>query len=47
MSIGMPGGSACKGVCIDAGVMAVGGCEQRNEKGMRGATGYVVGVGAE
>jgi hypothetical protein len=31
MSIGMPGGSACEGVCIAAGVTAVGVCVQRNE----------------
>jgi hypothetical protein len=43
----MPGGNACEGVCIAAGVMAVGGCEQINENGMRGGAGYVVGVGAE
>jgi hypothetical protein len=42
----MPGESACEGVCIAAGVMAVGGCEQRNDKGVHEA-GYVVGVGAE
>jgi hypothetical protein len=46
-SIGMPGGSACEGVCIAAGVAAVGAGEQRNENGVRGGTGYVVGVGAE
>jgi hypothetical protein len=44
MSIGMPGGNACEGVCIAAGVTAVGGCEQRNENG---GAGYIVGVGAE
>jgi hypothetical protein len=37
MSIGMPGGSARKGVCIAAGVTAIGGCEQRNENGVRGS----------
>jgi hypothetical protein len=47
MSIGIPGGSVCEGVCIAAGVVAVGGCEQRNEKGVHGETGYVIGVGAE
>jgi hypothetical protein len=36
-----------KGVCITAGVTAVGGCEQRNENGVRGGAVYVVGVGAE
>jgi hypothetical protein len=43
----MPGGSAHKGVCIAAGVTAVGGCEWRNEKGVRGGAAYVVGVGVE
>jgi tetrahydromethanopterin S-methyltransferase subunit E len=38
---------AREGVCIAAGVAAVGGCERRNEKGMRGGAAYVVGVGAE
>jgi hypothetical protein len=46
-SIGIPGGSAHKGVCIAAGVTAAGGCERMNEKGVRGGAGYVVGVGAE
>jgi hypothetical protein len=47
-SIGMPGGSAHEGVCIAAGVAAVGGaCEQRKENGVCGGAGYVVGVGAE
>jgi hypothetical protein len=46
-SIGMLGGSAREGVCIAAGVTAVGGCERRNEKGVRGGAAYVVGVGAE
>jgi hypothetical protein len=46
-SMGMPGGSARKGACIAAGIAAVGGCEWRNEKGMHGGAGYVVGVGAE
>jgi hypothetical protein len=38
-----------EGVCIAAGVAAVGGgaCEQRNEKGVHGGMGYVIGVGAE
>jgi hypothetical protein len=43
----MPGGSACKGVCIAAGVAVVGACEWRNEKGMHGGAAYVIGVGAE
>jgi hypothetical protein len=47
MSIGIPGGSAREGVCIAAGVTAVGGCEQRNEKGVCGRVAYVVGVGVE
>jgi hypothetical protein len=34
-------------VCIAAGVMAVGGCEQKNENGVHGGAGYIVGVGAE
>jgi hypothetical protein len=45
-SIGMPG-SAREGVCIAAGVAAVGGCERRNKKGMHRGAGYVVGMGAE
>jgi hypothetical protein len=36
-----------KGVCISAEVAAVGGCEQKNEKGVCGGTGYVIGVGVE
>jgi hypothetical protein len=47
MSIGMPGGSAHKGVCIAAGVTAVGGYEWRNEKGMCGGAAYIVSMGAE
>jgi hypothetical protein len=47
MSIGIPGGSACKGVCIAAGITALGACEQRSEKGMCGGAGYIIGVGAE
>jgi hypothetical protein len=47
MSIGMPGRSEREGACIAAGVVAVGGCEQRNEKGVHGGTGYVVSVGVE
>jgi hypothetical protein len=46
-SIGMPGGNACEGVCTAAGVMAVEGCEWRNENSMHGRVGYVVSVGAE
>jgi hypothetical protein len=45
--MGMPGWSLREGVCIAVGVAAVGGCERRNEKGVRGGTGYVIGVGAE
>jgi hypothetical protein len=37
MSIRMPRGSAHEGVCIAAGVTAVGGaCEQRKENGVHG-----------
>jgi hypothetical protein len=36
----MPGGSAREGVCIAAGVAAVGGCERMNEKGVRGGAAY-------
>jgi hypothetical protein len=36
-----------EGVCIDAGVTVVGACEQRNENGMHGGAGYVVGVSVE
>jgi hypothetical protein len=46
-SIEMPGGSACEGVCIAAGVAAVGGCEQRKENGVRGGAEYVVSDGVE
>jgi hypothetical protein len=42
MSIGIQGGSACQGVCIAAGVVAVGGCEWRTEKGVCGGPAYVV-----
>jgi hypothetical protein len=35
------------GVCIAAGVAAVGRCEWRNEKGVHGGAAYVIGVGAE
>jgi hypothetical protein len=47
MSIGIPGGSVHEGVCIAAGVAAVGGCEQRKEKGMCGGAAYVIGMGVE
>jgi hypothetical protein len=47
MSIGMPGGNACEGVCIAAGVTMVGGCEETNENSVHGGAGYVVGEGAE
>jgi hypothetical protein len=46
-SIGILGGSAHKGVCIAAGVAAVGGCEWRKENGVRWGTECVVGAGAE
>jgi hypothetical protein len=47
MSIGIPGGSACEGVCIAAGVAAVGGCERRKENGVCWGAECVVGAGAE
>jgi hypothetical protein len=47
MSIGMPGGNACEGVCITAGVAAMGGCEQMNENGARSGLGYIVSVDVE
>jgi hypothetical protein len=40
-------GSACKEVCIAAGVVAIGACERRKEKGVHGGVGYVIGMGAE
>jgi hypothetical protein len=43
----MPGGNAREGVCITAGVAAMGGCEWTNENGTRGGLGYVVNVDAE
>jgi hypothetical protein len=47
-SIGTPGGSACEGVCIAAGVAAVGGaCERRKENGVHGGVKCVVGEGAD
>jgi hypothetical protein len=36
MIIRMPGGSVWEGVCIAAGVAAVGACEWRNENGGAG-----------
>jgi hypothetical protein len=47
MSIRMPGGSACKGVCIAARVVVVGACEQRNENGVHGGVECVMGEGVE
>jgi hypothetical protein len=47
MSIEMPGGSVCEGACIAAGVMAMEGCEQKNENGICGGAGYVVSMGVE
>jgi hypothetical protein len=47
ISIGMLGGSACEGVCIAARVVAVGGCERINKKGVHGGARYVIGVGVE
>jgi hypothetical protein len=46
-SIGMPGGNAREGVCIAAGVVVVGGYEQRNDYGAHGRAGYIISVGAE
>jgi hypothetical protein len=47
-SIGTPGGSMRKGVCIAAGVTAVGGaCERRKENRVRGGAKCVIGEGAE
>jgi hypothetical protein len=47
-SIGTPGGSACEGVCIAAGVTVVGGaCEQRRENRVCGGMKCVIGGGAE
>jgi hypothetical protein len=43
----MPGGNARDGVCITAGVAAMGGCERTNENGAHGGAGYIVSVGAE
>jgi hypothetical protein len=40
-------GSAREGVCIAAVVVAAGGCERRNEKGVHGGAACVVGMGAE
>jgi hypothetical protein len=47
-SIGIPGGSACEGVCIAAGLTAVGGaCEQRKENGVHGGAKCVISEGAD
>jgi hypothetical protein len=45
-SIGILGGSMREGACIAAGVVAVGGCEQMKENGVRWGTEYVIGAGA-
>jgi hypothetical protein len=47
MSIGMPGGSTCEKACIATGVVAVGAYEWRNEKGVHGGIGYIIGMGVE
>jgi hypothetical protein len=48
MSIGIPGGSVHKGVCIAAGVTAVGGaCERRKENRVRRGVKCVVGEGVD
>jgi hypothetical protein len=47
MSIGMPGESAHEGVCISAGVVAVGACVQRKENRVRRRTKCVIGEGVE
>jgi hypothetical protein len=39
-------GSVREGVCIAAGVTAVGGCEQRKENGVRWGTECVISAGA-
>jgi hypothetical protein len=36
-----------EGMCIAAGIAAVGGRERRNEKGVCEGAGYVISVGAE
>jgi hypothetical protein len=46
-SIGILGRSVREGVCIAAGVAAVGGCERRKENGVRWGMECVVGAGAE
>jgi hypothetical protein len=46
-SIGMPGESAHKGVCIAAGVTAEVGYEQRKENRVHRGTECVIGKGAE
>jgi hypothetical protein len=48
MSIGIPGGSVHEGVCISAGIMAVGGaCEQRKENRVHGGAKCVISEGAD
>jgi hypothetical protein len=48
MSIGMPEGSVCEGVCIVAGVVVVGGaCGQRKENGVCKGVEYVIVEGGE
>jgi hypothetical protein len=46
-SIRMLGGSAHEGVCIAAGVTAVGGCEWMKENGVCRGAKCVVGDGME
>jgi hypothetical protein len=43
----MPGGNAHEGVCIAAGVAAVGGCEQIKENGVCCGAGYLIGDGTD
>jgi hypothetical protein len=47
MSIGMPGGSACKEACIAAGIMVAGAWERRNENRVHRGVECVMGMGAE
>jgi hypothetical protein len=48
ISIGTPGGSAREGVCITAGVAAVGGaCERRRENGVHRGAKRVINTGVE
>jgi hypothetical protein len=47
MSIGMPGGSVCKGVCIAVGVMVDGGACEWRENGVHGGAKCVISKGAE